>query len=138
VSNDFLKKIKKSFVKTIDIDTIIKYNIDKDKKGVVEMEKRYQEYVASFGKPIEELQDAVDGKEVKKMNIFNGESRAITVVTDYGEVIIPPHESRIVEVDEDAQFSQETFYVEEEGSWYIKTESCHTGCDAEVYDAATR
>jgi len=71
---------------------------------------------------------------MKKLDIFNGESRTITVITDYGEVIIPPYESRIVEVDEGAQFNQEAFYVEEEGSWYIKTEGCHTGCDAEIYD----
>ena len=73
------------------------------------------------------------GKAVE-VDIYNGESRTITVITDYGEVIIPPYESRIVLVDEGAQFNQEGFYVEEEGSWYIKTKNCYSGCDAEIYD----
>ena len=73
-------------------------------------------------------------KKTTLLDIYNGEARAITVVTNYGEVIIPPHESRIVLVDEDAKFNQEGFYVEEEGSWYIKTKGCHSGSDAEIYD----
>jgi hypothetical protein len=72
---------------------------------------------------------------MKKRDIYNGEERDITVVTDYGTVVIPAGCSRIVEVDENAQFNQPEFYVQEEGSWYIKTKGCHTLCDAEIYDA---
>ena len=46
-------------------------------------------------------------KKTTLLDIYNGEARAITVVTNYGEVIIPPHESRIVLVDEDAKFNKE-------------------------------
>jgi len=71
---------------------------------------------------------------MKKLDIFNGESREITIITNYCKITIPPRESRIVEVDKDAKFNQEGFYVEEEGSWYIKTKNCYSMCDAEIYD----
>jgi hypothetical protein len=83
---------------------------------------------------LENTYNLKEDNKMKKLDIFNGESREITVVTDYCKITIPPHESRIVEVDEDAQFNQGEFYVEEEGSWYIKTKNCDTGCDAEIYD----
>ncbi len=72
---------------------------------------------------------------MKKLDIFNGEDRDITVVTDYGSFAIPAGCSKIVEVDEDAQFNQPGFFIQEEGTWYIKTRYCHTLCDAEIYDA---
>ncbi len=72
------------------------------------------------------------------MKIYNGEKRAITIVTDLGRTIIPPQKTRLVNVPKDAKFGQSEFYVEEEGDWYIKTEHCFVPeTDAEIYDAGT-
>lgn len=71
------------------------------------------------------------------MKIYNGEKRDITVVTDLGSTVIPAQETREVEVPEDAEFNQPEFFIQEEGNWYIKTDGCFTGVDAEIYDADT-
>lgn len=72
---------------------------------------------------------------MKKMDVYNGENREITVVTDLETVVIPAKSSVIVKMDDDAKFNADDFYIEEKGNWYIKTESCATGADVEIYDA---
>ena len=68
--------------------------------------------------------------------VYNGENIDITVVTDLGNTVIPSREIVEVEIPEDAVFGTDTFYVEEQGSWYsnIKgTHSCESGADMEIY-----
>ena len=73
---------------------------------------------------------------MKKISIYNGENIDITVVTDAGEFVIPAGKSKEIKAIENAVFNTSDLYVEEPGSWYIKTEHCRTGADAEIYDAA--
>ena len=69
------------------------------------------------------------------MRIYNGENMDITLVTDLGDTVIPAKTMVEVEIPEDAILSlkDDTMYVQEEGSWYSKTEQCHTGADMEIY-----
>jgi len=70
--------------------------------------------------------------------IFNGELTDITVVTDLCSVVIPAKGIVEVEIPEDAVFGTDTFYVEEEGSWYANhkgVNSCESGAEMEIYNA---
>lgn len=72
-----------------------------------------------------------------RLNVYNSETRQITVVTDFETVVIPPKESRSVRMEDDAVFNKEDaglFYVEEKGDWRVRTKDCVTGCDVEIYD----
>lgn len=73
--------------------------------------------------------------DTKLINIYNGENQDITVITDHGSTTIPAQSSAMLKVDKDAIFGQPEFYVEEQGKWYIKKRYCHSGCDAEIYNA---
>jgi len=69
------------------------------------------------------------------MKIFNGENIDITLVTDLGNTVIPTKTTVEVEVPEDAilNLRDDSMYVQEEGSWYSKTEYCFIGADMEIY-----
>ena len=72
--------------------------------------------------------------------IFNGSNRAITVVTDLKDVVIPAGHTVKMELSEGAVFNTPdgSFYVEEEGAFYVKyadTENCSSGADIEIYQA---
>jgi hypothetical protein len=71
---------------------------------------------------------------MKELDIYNGENTVITVVTDFGEFVIPAKESRLVKMEDDAEWNTGDFYVQEEGSWHAKDNNCFTGCDLEIYD----
>jgi len=69
------------------------------------------------------------------MRIYNGENIDITIVTDLGDAIVPAKTTVEVEVPETAilNLHDDSMCVQEEGSWYSKTEQCHTGADMEIY-----
>ena len=68
-----------------------------------------------------------------KKRLFNGEGYDITVVTDLGDIVIPERTIMEVEIPEGVQFNSDSFYIQEDGLWYIKTENCFTGADMEIY-----
>jgi len=69
-----------------------------------------------------------------KLRIFNGTCSAITLVADGVEdVVIGAKEYGNMEVDANARFGTDAFYVQEEGAWYCKTEQCGSLADLEVY-----
>jgi hypothetical protein len=61
---------------------------------------------------------------MKKIYIYNGEARAVTVVTDLETVTIPGLASATVKMDDEASFNAPdgSFYILEEYKSYIKTE----------------
>jgi hypothetical protein len=73
-------------------------------------------------------------KNMKKMNIYNGENYPITVVTEIETVIIGAKMTVQVLMGTDADFNSGDFYVQEDGSWYAK-ENGVTGADLEIYNA---
>jgi len=75
-------------------------------------------------------------KEVSPMEkIFNGENFDITVVTDLRDVVIPAKSYAEVAIPENVTFNSDSFYVQEEGDFYAKTENCGSGADIEIYRA---
>ncbi|MEC0234092.1 hypothetical protein P4H71_07070 [Paenibacillus kribbensis] len=69
------------------------------------------------------------------MLIYNGESAAITVVSDVNPATtIQPGEFAEL-IGDLAGFATDEFYVQEPGEWYAKRENCHTGADIEIYNA---
>jgi len=82
-----------------------------------------------------ELTRLRDANGNRNMKIYNGENINITIVTDLGDTIIPAKTTVEVEIPEDAVLNlhDASMYVEEEGSWYSKTEQCGTGADMEIY-----
>ena len=71
---------------------------------------------------------------MKELNIFNGEEKAITIVTDLETVVIPGKSNEVVKMGIDAEWNTGDFYVEEEGNWYAKKWGA-TGTCLEIYNA---
>ncbi|MHB8122613.1 MAG: hypothetical protein ACYDG4_10710 [Desulfuromonadaceae bacterium] len=113
----------------------------KDEQAIIEMLKKEIELRVDDnlrvwtegGIYIADLKEVGEATPMKK--IFNGENFEITVVTDLQDVVIPAKSYAEVAIPENVTFNSDSFYVQEEGDWYAKSENCGSGADIEIYKA---